>query len=513
VVVPVRFGSGVRNKILEAWAMQKCVVSTTIGAEGLDCTDGVNILLADGAQAFAERVVEAIRDPALRDRIRAQGRPLVQAAHDPEMLARQYYEAVRGVLRETGRRERPLRIVVDVRSERREGVDGIASSPGPFLEHLVGLDRINCYTVLASAQMRNGLTRHRHANVTVAVDGAGSRWQKAAIAAVRVLHRRLGTQYWRTSDVELLRRARAFDAEVALAVCGVIHADVAPLPNVLIVSDLQHEYDPEFFSPRDLEERRRLYSASARRASHICAVSEFIRRTLVERLGIPPHRITTTPLAADPMFHPGSLARGDGRRVLEKHGLRGGEYLLFSGGLEPHKNHEGAFEALRVLREEYGLEPVLACPGSPRTAHRDLLGKIDEAGLGGQVRFLGPCPPADMPGLYEGAVGLVFPSLFEGFGLPVLEAMWCDCPVVCSNTTSLPEIAGEAALLVDPRSPKDLAHALHRVLTDESLRRDLIERGRQRARAFSWAKFTLAVLSVVRQVGQARYESPSLTSD
>ena len=120
--------------------------------------------------------------------------------------------------------------------------------------------------------------------------------------------------------------------------------------------------------------------------------------------------------------------------------------------------------------------------------------------------------------MYEGAAGLVFPSLCEGFGLPLLEAMWCDCPVVCSNVASLPEIAGEAALFVDPRSPEDLAHALHRVLTDQELRGHLIERGRQRAREFSWAKFTRNVLSVLRRVGQARYEwpvgqAPSFTSN
>ena len=87
-----------------------------------------------------------------------------------------------------------------------------------------------------------------------------------------------------------------------------------------------------------------------------------------------------------------------------------------------------------------------------------------------------------MPALYEGAAALVFPSLFEGFGIPLLEAMWCDCPIVCSNTTSLPEIAGDAALLVDPRSPEDLAHAMSRVLTDTATRQVLIERGRQRVK-------------------------------
>ncbi len=105
VVVPVRFGSGVRNKILESWAMQKCIVSTTIGAEGLDCKDDVNILLADGAHAFAERVVEAISDQALRDRIRSRGGLSYRPPMIPGHSARRYHEAVGSVLREAGRHE------------------------------------------------------------------------------------------------------------------------------------------------------------------------------------------------------------------------------------------------------------------------------------------------------------------------------------------------------------------------------------------------------------------------
>jgi glycosyltransferase involved in cell wall biosynthesis len=114
-----------------------------------------------------------------------------------------------------------------------------------------------------------------------------------------------------------------------------------------------------------------------------------------------------------------------------------------------------------------------------------------------------------MPGLYEGASALIFPSLFEGFGLPLLEAMWCECPIVCSNTTSLPEIAGAAALLVDPRSPEELAHALNRVLTDQKLRDVLIARGQERVTGFSWTRFTREVISVLRRTGQLGHEPPS----
>jgi alpha-1,3-rhamnosyl/mannosyltransferase len=114
-----------------------------------------------------------------------------------------------------------------------------------------------------------------------------------------------------------------------------------------------------------------------------------------------------------------------------------------------------------------------------------------------RVRFLGYRPVDEMPALYEGASALVFPSMFEGFGMPLVEAMWCDCPVVCSNTTSLPEIAGDAAMQVDPSSPDELASALARVLTDDALRQDLVARGRRRAPRFSWSRFTLDTVRIL----------------
>lgn len=506
VVVPLRFGSGMRQKILEAWAMQKCVVSTRVGAEGLDVQDDVNILLADDAPTIAARVVAAIQDAGLRERIRAQGRALVSTMHDPEALARQYYEAIGTALREIGGRDEPLRTVIDLRWMRPGVAGGIENLSRSFVNRLLQLDRVNRYTVLAPTEVRYDFDRRAAPNVTfAAADGPRAYARNAVLVIARFLHGRLGVQYWRTPEVDTLRRARALGAEVALSIPGYIHPDLAPLTNVLIVPDIQHEYCPEFFFPHDLDERRRLYTASAKRASHICAISEFTRQTLIERLGLSPERITTTHLAADAAFQPGSAARQEPRRVLDKHGLKAGEYLLFPGNTWPHKNHEAAFQALRVLREAYGLDPLLVCTGSPKEAHRELLAKIQDAGLGHRVRFLGYCALDDMPGLYEGAAALVFPSLFEGFGLPLLEAMWCDCPIVCSNVTSLPEIAGDAALLADPRSPEELAHALNRVLTDEDLRRVLIARGRHRVKDFSWTKFTIEVVSVLHQARQRRY--------
>ncbi len=506
IVVPLRFGSGMRNKILEAWAMEKCVVSTRVGAEGLECEDRANILLADDAPALAERVVEVIRDPGLRGSIRARGRTRIAASHDPDTLARAYHDAVDSARRDVTPGAEPFRVVIDLRWMRPGVAGGIENLSRSLLEHLLRLDRFNHYTVLVPTEARYDFDTRGCENVRIRpADGPGALARQALLDALRFLHARARVQYWRTPEVENLRRARRYGADVALSVPGYIHPDLAPLSNVLIVPDIQHEYFPEFFAPRVLEERRRLYRESAERASHVCAISEFTRQTLIERLGIAPERVTTTHLAADPIFHPGSAARRNEERVLDKHGLKPGDYLLFPGNTWPHKNHVAALQALRILREAYGLDPLLVCTGSPKEFHGELMARIRDARLGDRVRFLGYCPAADMPGLYAGAAALVFPSLFEGFGIPLLEAMWCDCPIVCSNVTSLPEIAGDAALLIDPRAPEGLAYALSRVLTDDGLRREMVERGRRRARDFSWTKFTIEIVSALRQAQRLWY--------
>ncbi len=204
--------------------------------------------------------------------------------------------------------------------------------------------------------------------------------------------------------------------------------------------DIQHEYRPEFFQARELEERRRLYTASAKQAVHVCAISEFTRQTLIQRLGLAPERVTTTQVAADPSVHPREPRSGEpraraGKARAEVPG-RTCSSRATPGRTDVDQEHPGAARsaggvragpALGVHRQPQG-RPRRACSAPSMTLV-----------FSDRVRFLGYCPPSDMPALYEGAAALVFPSLFEGFGMPLVEAMWCDCPIVCSNDTSLPE--------------------------------------------------------------------------
>jgi glycosyltransferase involved in cell wall biosynthesis len=179
--------------------------------------------------------------------------------------------------------------------------------------------------------------------------------------------------------------------------------------------------------------------------------------------------------------------------------LRHGSYLFFPGHTWHHKNHRAAVSALAILCRA-GADLTLVCTGGQREAQPALERLVAENGLEGRVLFLGYVPREAMPALYSGARCLVFPSLFEGFGLPVLEAMSCGCPVVCSNATSLPEVAGEAALLIDPNNPEAIAEAIRSVHENDGLRTSLAARGVKRAQLFSWRRHALETLRVLRMV-------------
>lgn len=504
IVVPLRFGSGMRNKILEAWAMEKAIVSTSIGAEGLEIVDGENILIADDAASLGARVVSALRDEALKDKLARSGRRFA-AMHDPLQTASRYA----GELSRAVRASRPTRAphtLVDLRWMRPGDAGGIENLSRSFLAELFSFDRTSRYTLLVPARARYEIDTRRNPNVdTIVVDGPGAFWRRTALRVENGVRHAFGSDAWRTLEVERLRFAHRVGADLALSIPGYIHPDLQPFTNLLVVPDIQHEECPEFFPQQALDERRRIYRDAIARARHIFAISEFTRRTLIERLDVPGEKITATPLAADRLFLPGSPARGRRDQVLRKYGLTPGGYFLFPGNTWTHKNHQVAVEAMRRLYDQHADAPMLVCTGAAKEAQELLEARVEQLKLQQRIRFLGYCPAADLPGLYEGARALLFPSLYEGFGMPVLEAMWCDCPVVCSNTTSLPEIAGDAAVLVPPSEPDAIAGALERVWRDEALRGDLIAKGRQRASAYSWRRFALTVAAKMTEIYHSKW--------
>lgn len=246
---------------------------------------------------------------------------------------------------------------------------------------------------------------------------------------------------------------------------------------------------------------RRLYMegvtrASARIADGVITPSHTVRTDVIGKLGVSGERIVAIPEAAGPQFRP--IEDDAVSRMRDKYRLAG-RYLLSVGTLEPGKNRGRLLCAYARLRSE-GLDCPLAIAGQPGWHYRDDFELVAALGLEGDVTFLDFVPDKDLPALYSGAALLAFPSLYEGFGLPVLEAMACGTPVVTANVSAPAEVAGDAALLVDPRDIEALAGAMGRVLSDDALSEELRARGLERARRFSWqrtARDTLSVYQIV----------------
>ncbi len=506
VVVPIRFGAGMRQKILEAWAMRKCVVSTTVGAEGIHYTDGQNIRIADDPASMAAAVMEYLRSPPAAAAIQTGGYEILKAGHDPEQIGRRYFALLQETLAQRQTRRGPLRAAIDLRWMYPGVAGGIENLARSFLHCLLRINQDNHYTIIVPRVARHDFAMPMQPGFTVdSRDHPACRARSGWLRLARQVHECLRLDYWRSPEVERLRSAARLGAEVALAVPGYIHPELRGLRNIVIMTDLQHEYHPAFFTDQTIAERRRIYADAVRDADHVCAISEFTRQSIIQHMQVAPGKVSTVHLAADPAFHPGSPCRGHAAAVLASLGLAGAPYLFFPGHTWPHKNHQAAIHALRILDNRHGYRPLLVCTGSHKQAHAQLLRLAAELRVADRVRFLGYRPATELPALYEGAIALVFPSLFEGFGLPLVEAMWCGCPIVCSHATSLPEIAGDAALLINPNDPEDLAGALWRLRQSRELRDELVRRGLERARCFSWEKFTRTIVARLQTARDRRW--------
>jgi glycosyltransferase involved in cell wall biosynthesis len=252
----------------------------------------------------------------------------------------------------------------------------------------------------------------------------------------------------------------------------------------LTVHDIQHEYYPAYFEPDELERRCRATRVGEERADVLLAISGATKKSLVERFGTAPEKIVVTYQGCASAFRKIS-DRGFLDSVKKKYSLPD-RFLFYPAGTWTHKNHVRLLEALAILQRKHGFDGELLLTGIPQNNHENVLDAIRRLDLEGKVRFLGYVPFADMPALYNLASLLVFPSLFEGFGIPLVEAMSVGLPVVCSDRTSIPEVAGEAGLYFDPEDVEDMAEKIYRLWSDAGLRNDLARRGLERAKLFTW---------------------------
>ena len=252
-------------------------------------------------------------------------------------------------------------------------------------------------------------------------------------------------------------------------------------PTVVTVHDLQHHDLPQFFSGAERAYRRWAYDGAARSATMVVTTSEYTRQRVVELLSIPPERVEAIPHGLDTSrFTP----VGDGDEALLAQLELPERFVVYPANLWPHKNHERLVDALAVQRER-GVDLVLT--GQPWNRLERLMERAARLGVAGRVRHLGFIEPGTMPAIYRAARAMIFPSLYEGFGAPPLEAMACGCPVAASPNGSLREVCGDAVLELDPESVESIADALDRIVADGDLRQRLRAAGTARAARFRWS--------------------------
>ena len=271
---------------------------------------------------------------------------------------------------------------------------------------------------------------------------------------------------------------------------GTIVPTWLPLRAVVTVYDLATLHDPARALGNEARVVNTVVRRSVRRSARVLAIPQTTARDVTTFFGVPPERIQVTPLAPGEQFRPVPDAAAE---VTRRFGLHP-PYLLFVGTPYPRKNLHGVLEAMALL----GRAATLAIAGRKAWVDPAVRETVRALGVADRVRFLGDVPDDAMPALYSAAHALLHPAFHEGFGLALVEAMACGTPVITANTSVMPEVAGTAALLVDPTRPEQIAAAARRFLDDTALRAEYARRGRERAGQFSWERTAALTLEAYR---------------
>ena len=341
-----------------------------------------------------------------------------------------------------------------------------------LIEALAQIDQTNLYSLYVTQR--------------AAVDRFAGRWPNFSVRQT-------------LPHTPLVRIPLTLSAELRRHPVDVLHVQYTappfpPCPVVTTIHDLSFEHLPETFKRRSRAQLRLTVRRTTRKAALILTLSEFSRRDIIETYAVDPERVIVTPAAAPPHFAP-VADETELRAVRERYGISP-NYLLSLGSIQPRKNLTRLIEAYSCLRRERPNAelPQLVLAGKRGWLDDEVFRAAQQDGLSESISFIGYVPEKDLPALYSGAMCFVYPSYFEGFGLPVIEAMQCGAPVIAGNRSSLPEVAGDAALLFDPFDTRALADAIARVTDDPDYRAELCARGFKRAGTFSWldtARLTL----------------------
>lgn len=259
----------------------------------------------------------------------------------------------------------------------------------------------------------------------------------------------------------------------------------AGIPTVSVICDLQHLYYPSFFSRQELAHRNNFYEQLKKKADYVICISSYTRKTVMEKLNIPAERIFSIPICVHARLPvPGFDLT---QVVLRKNRLEDAKYCVYPANLWPHKNHKMLLAAFGMFIRKYPMHNLcLVLTGATIENDRVFEDAVAQMGLRDKVRFVGYLTETELSVIWHNSYFLIFPSLFEGFGIPLVEAMMYGKPILAGNVTSIPEVAGNAALYFDPRKPDQIAGAICKIMEDKDLYDSLVMNGRERLKCFDF---------------------------
>lgn len=501
-VVPMRYGGAVRQKIFEAWSMRVPVVCTTMAAEGTGAEDDVQCWLEDDPASFAARVSSVLERRDSAGAVVAAAKQHVDANNSIAVAAPRFQALIEKTV--NIRRRRPFKLLYDLRWMDPGIAGGIEQATYELVSAIGRLDHQNAYRVLAprSACCDWDLPPGFRANLHYS-DPVSRQCEVARSFLANRLAEGLGMSPLLTLQMRSLAAYQKLDFDIVHSVNGYTHPDLIGFPGVLTVNDLQHLHYPQFFSREDYAERERLYPESAERAMHIICISEFTRQDLHRSYGIPLEKMSTVWIIPSrsvwqPLSESAKAALLAGMQL-------SAPFFFFPAHCWPHKNHARLVEAFQRIASELPADIKLVMTGRPFPEDHPALIFMRDNDLSSRVMHLGYRSPLEVRALFQECLALVFPSLFEGYGMPVAEAIIAGKPVVCSNVTSLPEVAGEAALTFDPNSVEEIAQSLLQVATKPELRSALTEAAIRRRPRFSARRSAIQTMSIYRRVHDEFY--------
>lgn len=267
---------------------------------------------------------------------------------------------------------------------------------------------------------------------------------------------------------------------------------------ITIVHDMAYMACPQTVRKKTRDWLRLSMKGTCKRADHIITVSEFSKKEIVKYLQVPSEKITVVPNAVDHSLYHTNYSQEQVEQVLKKYHICG-EYFLYLGTIEPRKNIKKLILSYIKLCEKGKNVPHLVIAGGKGWYYNEIYDIVKKNHLQNKVLFIGYVGQQDSPILMKGAIAFVFPSLYEGFGMPPLEAMACGTPVITSNSTSFPEVVGDAGILIDPEKPDEICYAMQKIMEDETYRKRMGKMGEHRAEGFTWKNSACRVMEIYRE--------------